>query len=71
MTQYYNHLYKDIKDSLRDPSALINIPYFGPARDIHTVSVAEKAEIKIDIASDTAQQKRANTSLNTSQHTRK
>ena len=49
---------------------MLDVPHFGPTREIHTVSVSDINEIKIEINQD-PQLKRSLTSLDSSKHMRK
>ena len=44
--RYYNNLYNDIKDSLKNPDAIANGPHFGPPRD-YTTSVSDRTDLLI------------------------
>lgn len=71
MQRYYSILYNDIKDTLKNPAAIDDVPHFGPAREQRTASASGKNEIILEVTPDSVQQKRANTSLNSSVHMRR
>lgn len=71
MQRYYSILYNDIKDTLKNPAAVDDVPHFGPPRDQRTASASGKNEILLEVAPESVQQKRANTSLNSSVHMRR
>lgn len=69
--RYYSILYNDIKDTLKNPAAIDDVPHFGPPKVQRTVSASGTNEIILEVSSDSVQQKRANTSLNSSVHMRR
>jgi hypothetical protein len=45
--RYYNTLYNDIKDTLKNPDSVDSLPHFGPSRSPkgHTTSVSDNKDI--------------------------
>lgn len=49
--RYYNNLYNNIKDTLKNPTAnngTTNAAHFGPSRE-YTTSVSDKADLLFEV----------------------
>ena len=61
--RYFNRLYSDIKETLRNESTTDDAPHFGQQR---TVSVLGRDDGTLEVPRELGQSKRANTALNSS-----
>ena len=61
--RYYNTLYNDIKETLKNPNTLQSIPHFNPQKEQYkTSSISAEVDLKLEIA-EPKKQKRAMTVL--------